>query len=206
MVYLAIFLFALSANLDNFTVAITYGMRKIQIGFLANLLIAGISGGGTWLCMSIGVVIGRFLPHTLAGAAGSLLLIGIGLWGIKNTLSRKPLKSPQGKGRHLGELLDSPEKADADASGSIDLGEAVILACALTINNAGLGLGASIAGINILLTTLCTAFFSIASIFVGCLIGKKWASRLFGRLAPLIAGGVITALGIYELLSIFWGA
>lgn len=203
MVYFAILLFALSANLDNFTVAITYGMRRIRIGCLANLLIAGVSGGGTWLCMSIGAGIGQFLPHTLASMVGSLLLIGIGLWSIKTALFPKSAAPAHKSGFHLGDLLDSPEKADADASGRIDLKEATVLALALTINNAGLGLGVSIAGINILLTTLCTAFFSLLGIFIGCWIGKNWASRILGRFAPLIAGIVVTALGICELLGVF---
>lgn len=203
MVYFAILLFALSANLDNFTVAITYGMRKIRIGCLANLLIAGISGGGTWLCMSAGIEIGQFLPHALASAAGSLLLVGMGLWSIKSALFPKPSIPAHQPGIHLGELLDSPEKADADASGCIDLQEAAVLAIALTINNAGLGLGASIAGIDILLTTLCTAFCSVVAIFIGCWIGKSWASHALGRFAPLVAGIVVAALGICELLGVF---
>ncbi|MFT8889432.1 MAG: manganese efflux pump [Ethanoligenens sp.] len=202
MGYLAIFLFALSANLDNFTVAITYGMRKIQIGPIPNLLIAGISGGGTLLFMTVGVWIGRFLPHSIADIIGSLLLIGIGIWSIKGALCAKSSKPRHNNGIHLSELLDAPEKADADANGSIDLREATILAFALTINNAGLGLGASIAGVDILLTTLCTTFFSLAAIFIGCLIGKNWASRLLGRFAPLIAGIAIAALGVYELIPV----
>lgn len=200
---IAIFLFALSANLDNFTVAITYGMRRIRIGFAANLLIAGISGAGTWLFMSVGVLIGRFLPHPLATAAGSLILVGIGLWSIKSALRPKTARPPQETGVRLGDLLEQPEKADADASGRIDLKEAVILAFALTLNNAGLGLGASIAGVNILFTTLCTAVLSMALICAGCFVGENWASRLFGRFAPLVAGIVIAALGIYELLPVF---
>lgn len=202
MFFVTIFLFALSANLDNFTVAVTYGMRKIRIGLSANLLIAGISGGGTWLSMSAGILIEHFLPHTLSTVIGSLILIGIGGWSIRCALldRKKQASSPEEKGVRLSELLDTPEKADADSSGSIDLREAALLALALTINNAGLGLGASIAGIDILITTLFTAALSMAAIFLGYLIGKRWASRLFGRFAPLIAGIVIAALGIYELL------
>lgn len=199
MIYAAIFLFALSANLDNFAVAITYGMRNIRIGTSPNLLIAAISGVGTWLCMSAGSIVGKFMPHPFANAIGSLILIGIGLWSIKGSLHSAPLQASK-TGLSLENLLKEPEKADTDASGSIDMREAAVLACALTINNVGLGLGASIAGINSLLTTLCTILFSFLSILAGCLVGKKWASRFLGRFAPLIAGIAITALGVFELL------
>ncbi|ORX22526.1 sporulation membrane protein YtaF, partial [Thermoanaerobacterium sp. PSU-2] len=50
-------LFSISANIDNFTVAIAYGIKKIRIGILSNLLIALVSGIGTFLSMFIGLFI-----------------------------------------------------------------------------------------------------------------------------------------------------
>lgn len=198
----AILLFVLSANLDNFTVALTYGMRKIRIGTAANLLIAGISGGGTLGCMLAGGAAARFLPPWLSGVLGGLLMAGIGLWSIADTLRRRPApRARDGHGVRLGELLDAPEAADTDRSGSIDPHEAIVLALALSINNLGLGLGASIAGFDPWLTAGLTVAVSLAAIRAGCFVGRRWAVRLLGRLAPLIAGAAVAALGIFELLS-----
>ncbi|WP_242846022.1 manganese efflux pump [Clostridium novyi] len=95
--------------------------------------------------------------------------------------------------------MDNPEQADVDNSGSIDLKESLALALALTINNFGLGLGASIAGLNIVLTVLFTFLSSVLTIKLGEVTGKKYLSKVFGKYASLISSIIIIIIGLYEL-------
>jgi putative sporulation protein YtaF len=173
-------LFAFSANIDNFTVGIAYGIKKIRIGLLSNLLIALVTATGTFVSMAAGLAVSRILTPTIANAVGSIILIMIGFWIIKDFFMKKKRPEMQKqKETHLtscGQILSEPEKADSDHSGSIDLKESLILACALTINNFGLGIGASITGLNIYATVICTFLFSIISIALGCLV---WCSYSF---------------------------
>ncbi len=196
----AIFLFALSANIDSFTVAITYGVRKIRIGLANNLLIATISSIGTLLSMYAGSFIGRFLPPIATEMIGSFILIGIGLFTLKGTLVKKKPPKQASTSRSWEDLLKSPEIADVDHSGSIDVREAGVLALALTINNAGLGIGAGFAGFSPLLTTLITFGGSVLSIAAGCAVGKLWASRISQNVAQIIASLLIIGIGLYELI------
>lgn len=198
-------LFGISANIDNFTVGIAYGIKKIKIGILSNLLIAIISAVGTFLSMSIGTFIIHFMSPKIANILGSSILILLGLWFTINFYIKQHSKiindqcSIENNSYRYKELLDTPEMADIDKSGYIDAKESISLAFALTINNIGVGIGASITGLNILLTTGITFIFSIISILLGCLIGNSCFSKLFGKYAPLVSGIIIIVLGAYEL-------
>lgn len=184
-------LFALSANADNFVVGLSYGIKKIRIGLPSNFLIALISLLGTILSMSLGKVIYQFIPEHMSNIIGSILLILLGSWTII-----KPLL----KGEDPNDILENPEKADKDNSLYIDVKESVTLAFALTINNIGLGIGASVTGLNIALTSVLTFMFSLLMIIMGYFLGSSFSSKEFNHRATIVSGLIIIALGIYEML------
>lgn len=197
-------LFALSANIDNFTVGIAYGIKKIKIPFFSNLLIAFITAAGTCISMAIGIAVSKILTPSSANILGSVILILLGVWIAKDYFKYgKAAQDDQPEKTHkphYDQILSEPEKADRDHSGTIDSKESLTLALALMVNNFGLGIGASITGLNIAVTALCTFFFSILSILIGCLLGKRCFSTFFGRFAPLLSGLIVIVLGVYELL------
>ncbi|XOQ48596.1 MAG: sporulation membrane protein YtaF [Eubacteriales bacterium] len=200
--FLSAFLFALSANLDNFAVAITFGMRKIKIGFFINFLIAVIIGAGTFFSMSIGKTVSGFLPASISNRIGGILLIGIGIWFLKDFF-KKPAKKEteeQEQKIDLNRMLKEPEKADRDCSGTIDAKESAVLALALTINNFGMGVGASFAGLEIYTTTLCTFFVSMLFISLGYHVGERCIPKFLSRYVSLLSGAIVILLGIYEML------
>lgn len=188
------FLFAVSANMDNFVVGLSYGIKKIKIGTASNLTISLITFVGTALSMSLSRVIAGFMTEFVSILIGSTMLILIGSWTIIKPL----LKRRQSEG-----ILGNPEKVDKDSSMTIDIRESLTLGIALTINNIGLGIGASIAGLNIVLTSIFTFIFSILLLIAGCLLGTKYLSRLFSKKATIASGLIIIILGIVELLVYF---
>jgi putative Mn2+ efflux pump MntP len=82
-----------ASNVDNFAVAIAYGVKRLRIDWLSNLLIALVSALGTILSMSVGTVISRHLPPPVANLLGSGVLIAIGIMGIWDTLERERKRS-----------------------------------------------------------------------------------------------------------------
>ncbi len=106
---LSSFLLAFSANIDNFAVAIAYGVKKLHIGILSNLLIAFVSAMGAVLSMAVGTSISRYLPNPVANVLGSGVLIAIGLWGIWDTIERE-------KRRNLAKLRQNRTRSEV-ASG-----------------------------------------------------------------------------------------
>ena len=63
---LSSFVLCFSSNVDNFAVAVAYGVKKLRIGILSNCLIALVSALGTLLSLSVGAVIERYLPDPVA--------------------------------------------------------------------------------------------------------------------------------------------
>ena len=194
-------LLSLSANLDTFTVAISYGIKKIKLSISNILLITFITTLGTFASMSLGLGLTQFISVYTANLIGSLMLIGIGIWILvdffKQSHKKNQISSIENNSTY-SQILSDPIVADKDHSGDIDFKESITLSLALTINNLGIGIAASIAGINIYLNTICTFIVTILSIVVGISIGSSYLSNLCGKYAGLISGLVIILLGLYE--------
>ncbi|MCH5138337.1 manganese efflux pump [Clostridiaceae bacterium UIB06] len=137
----------------------------------------------------------------------------LGLWFITSSLKKKSTKkeeltieSPHKKQIKIdyyncGELLESPEKADIDNSGNIDVKESLALGVALALNNMGLGIGASISGLSLTLTSLLTFIFSFLTIPIGYYAGKKFLSKILESNADMISGIIIILLAIYQFFA-----
>ncbi len=188
---LSTLLFVISVNIDSFVVGLSYGMRKVKIGLVSNLIIGLITLAGTILSMLAGKIIFHSISENVSNFIGSIMLILIGSWTLI-----KPLL----KNLHSGEILENPEKADIDNSSSIDAKESIALAFALTINNVGIGISASITGLNVVLTSALTFVFSMLTIILGYVLGSYFLPQAFNKRATIISGLIIIALGIYEIL------
>lgn len=199
MQLLSVFLLSLSANIDSFTVGLAYGMKNIQIDHKSNILIATITSMGTFISMGIGLFTKRLVPAKALSVIGCIILIVLGISMILNSLKSKKDVSEKDENSYT-EILIRPQVADVDKSGYIDMKEATTLGFALSLNNFGLGVGASATGINIHLTTICTFILSVLCIIIGVRIGKKCISKTLRKYADLISGIMILALGLYELL------
>ncbi len=189
---LSILLFAISSNLDNLTVGIGYGMEKIEVNPLSNLIISLISAIGTFISMYLGTIVLKFLNKEITNLIGSGILIAIGLFFCYQFFKSKDVKNDD-------DLIKNPKKADKDNSKHIEPREAVSLGFALTINNFGVGFGASIAGLSFILTSIVTFFISIIFLEGGYLLGNDVFAKIFGKYSDLISGLIIIFIGIYEI-------
>lgn len=199
-------LFVFSANLDNLAISIAYGMDNIKINKTSNLIIALVSGLGTFISMLVGKSIINYLSPFNANLLGCVLLISIGCWFIidfimknKNSLSKHINKEHKNTIGYYSDILSNPAIADKDNSSNIDIRESLSLSIALALNNFALGFSASITGLNIYLTSVLTFIFSFICIIIGHDIGKSYFSKLFGKYSPVISGLIIILLGIYEI-------
>ena len=114
---LSSFLLSISCNVDNFAVGIAYGVKKIRICILSNLVIACVSGVGTVASMMAGKVICNYLPNVIANALGSGALITIGIWTIGSALRTEKKKKESSLDKFsYKNYIEHPEKADQTKS------------------------------------------------------------------------------------------
>lgn len=186
MQILSSILFVISANLDSFGIGINYGIRKIKINAFGNLIIAAISCLGTFLSMLAGEWISDCISPVQANRIGSWILILLGVYFIEESLRNR-------KKRREEQRCDSEENRDATAK------ELIILAAALTINNIGMGVGASIAGVSISIASLTTFAVSLLFISAGQKLGKRYFSKNTGSCTEILSGVILLILGGLEL-------
>lgn len=193
-------LFGFSASIDSFIVGMTYGVKKMHISSCKNLIISTITLVGTVLSILAGSRIAPFLPERAAKAAGSMILILLGIYYIvkfiliyfkkrrtANSLSANALSYSAASGRPDTSLLTGREAA--------------ALGLALSVNNIGIGLGASISGIRLASTAAVTFFLSILLLALGNRLGKLHFLQFAGRFADPLAGLILIVLGLYEWIA-----
>ncbi len=210
---LTILLLALSCNLDNVGVGIAYGARGIGIPLASNLLIALVTAAGTGICIVFGRQIFQVLPGEVGVIVGAVLLIGMGVWVIRQEVGEKSPQDQEAPStvpaqeltqeswlRRLLLVLQQPVLADKDSSGHIDLKESFLLSMALMLNNIPNGVGAGMLGLSTWLTTLMVGVLSVVTFWVGIGLGRSLGVRWLGRHAGTISGLLLVVIGLVEII------
>lgn len=191
-------LFAVSASLDALIVGITYGIKKVHISFLTNLLVSLITLAGTVISIGLGLKLAPLFPPQAATLAGSALLILLGgyyiikylVQAVKQYLASRQLTATEMQGATAPPVKES-----------LTLRETVLLGIALSVNNMGIGIGASIAGLELLPTAAATFLFSVCFLYLGNRLGKIRLLRIADRFADPLSGLLLIGLGIFELFQ-----
>lgn len=200
---LSALLFSLASNLDNVVIGIAYGVKKIKISIIANIIIAAVTSTGTFLSMSVGEYISKFLPHFIANALGAIAIIILGGYFIIQSIinSVNDSNSKQIALKNTSDMIEYAEKSDLDKSGDISIKEALLVAFGLTFNNIGTGVAASITGVNIQITVITTFILSILAVIFGEAVGNHVLGKFFGKYSPLFSGILLILLGVIEFFN-----
>lgn len=199
MHFLSILFFCIASSSDNFVIGLSYGGKSIKISLASNMLVASISCIGTFLAMLLGRWLYNLISPQTANILGSALLILFGLYMLVNSIKEKANSSSVEIKGYNG-YIQHPEIMDTDNSKEIEIKEALTLGFILCLNNIGLGIGASITGLNIYATSLLSFIFSVIFIKLGSYIGHKILSSRLEAYSEYISAGIIILLGIYELI------
>lgn len=202
MVIWTMLLFAISSNVDNLTIAVAYRLHGLKIDTRANLLISIVTGCCTWLSMAAGSSAAHhYLSEAAAAYLGAALLIGVGLWFMLDELLKKRSRSWKTRASRYLCCLEPYFWMRTAQDQTVSIHEMFILALLLSVNNLGSGIGASMMGIPPLGTAVLVGLFSLLSIRVGQLAGASPFTVRFSKIMPWLAGGILIALGFYEILS-----
>lgn len=199
MSFLSILLFVIAASLDILVVSLAYGLKDIKINFSSTLVIASISALGTFFSMILGKFLVDLIPVKLGDIIGGLVLLALGFYSIYSYFKEKKILTSHNSENNSSPtfILENPEVADKDKSGNIDFKESLALSLALALNNFGLGIGASISGLNIAFTTISTFIISLIFISLGFYLSKTIKSKNISKNSNLIAGIIIIILSLF---------
>ena len=188
----------IASSLDNLGVGVAYGVRRIAIPPLSNLVIAFIAFLFSCISIMAGSFLARFLTETTANAIGACAIIGMGIWVIYGAGAvPKPRTKPSRL--LLMEVLDAPEAADRDRSGVISLSEALILGVALSLNCLTNCIPIGLWRLSILPAAVVNAVLSYAGLWGGVWLGRRWGAHWLGGKANAFAGVLLVLLGLHQL-------
>lgn len=196
-------LFSISSNLDNIVIGIAYGIKKIKIGLLSNLLVAIITTFGTFISMEVGKWLTNWLPSNITKIIGSGIITLLGLYFLMHSIINLLIKNKKIKIislKNSENMVEYAEQTDKNNSYEIETKEAIAIGFGLMFNNIGTGIAASASGISILETCIFTFILSTLFILSGYLLGNKILGKFLGKYSPLISGILLIVLGIFQYL------
>lgn len=191
---IASLLFGISASLDALLVGISYGIRGIRIRFWQNLTISLITLLGTCLSVGLGRHLASILPEFIGNYAGSLVLMGLGIYYIFKWTRTRQKASPSAE----GPCLVYTAGPCAAAQPVLRLSEVLTLSLTLSLNNLSAGLSASLAGMPLLPAAGSTLACSVLFLLLGNCLGVSSLLQLAGQIAEPLSGILLIGLGIVQ--------
>lgn len=188
---------AITSNLDTLAVSIAYNIKGIKINKNYNFLISLISTFGTFISMLFGKYLNFIIPINCIEYICSFILIFIGIYFIFQFYIEK--KANSNSSNYL-KILKNPLEADFNKSGTLELNEIIVLGLTLTINNLGVGVSISIAGVDIWLMTILTFIMTFIFIEFGSFIVNSKIFKLIGEYASLLSGIIIIIIGLFSII------
>lgn len=205
MTWLFIVGLTLSSSLDNLGVGITYGIRKIRVGFLSNALISTVCFVLSYLGILFGRWVSSIIPGILPMLLSTALLFAIGFRIIWLSFPRERGQSAQ-RVTGLSSILKNPECVDFDRSQHIGPLEALVLGFALAANALTNSLSAGLLGYSPLVISLAASIGSFLTVWLGVKIGQTVAdirigSFRLGQFGTLISGILLVLIAINSFLA-----
>jgi putative Mn2+ efflux pump MntP len=184
---LSAILIAAVSNLDNLSVGVALGMRARPVTLAPNAIIAAVTMAATAAALTSGRAIAGLLPSTIASDFGAAIIIALGVLTL--TAARRTPHRP------VATAAGPSVRADRRCKPTVSPREALVLGVGLSLNNIGSGVGAGIAGVSPLATTLLAGLFSLLAVGGGSRLGWSFGRLLFADRAQLVAGVLLVGVG-----------
>ncbi len=187
-------LFSIASNIDNFPIGISYGIKKIHIPLTKNIFICVITSIVTFFSMLIGQNISSFFNIKIANIIGSSLLILLGIYPIISNIIFKKKNIDKNETKNI--LNKNKNKI---TNNHICIKELLLIILTICLNNIAAGIAASITGVNILCTTICTFIFGSILLYIGNNLGKKINNKLIKKYSEIISSVILILIGFMEI-------
>ncbi len=188
----SIILLAISLSMDAFSAGLVYGLRKIRILLPSKLLIAMFSVIYTSCALFAGKSLSKIIPLSVTKQLGVSILILMGTWIIIQTLLKQNPNFDQIETasprtllkigiKSLGitiHIFKNPIEFDLDSSGTIDIGESLLLGLGLSLDAIGVGIGSALLGFHSLVIPFAVGLFQWLFLSLGSYLGEKCATNL----------------------------
>ncbi|WP_071453320.1 manganese efflux pump [Gloeomargarita lithophora] len=191
---IAYLLLGVATNIDNLIIGTTYGLKRHRIDFINNVMIGSFNGAATFISVLVGDFLRQFLTAQVGELLGGMVFLTLGFLTIAETYM-------------MDEQLDEEagEKPHSSAAKShlvrVSRREALGLGLGLSVTNIAGGVGAGLAGFEVVRMTVLMFIFSILPISLGQWVGQHTAAKFPQRWANITAATVLVGFGVWKLVG-----
>lgn len=167
---------AISANLDNIVIGMTYGANKIKFKLSHIITIGSIISIVTVIALLIGMGITNSISQKLSAIISAVTIISIGVISIIKLFTKN----------------ESVEEVK-----SLNCINLVLLAFTLSFNNFVISVAVGMSKISLFYTILFTFLFSTIFLSLGNILGRKVNSKIIGVISSIL----LILLGILNFVN-----
>lgn len=194
---------SVSSNLDNIAIGTSISFRNIGLRFRDNIVVATVTTIGTLLSAAAGSALTQVIPDYAESAIGGAIMLLVGVWIVY----QETVKLQSAGTATMAYEPESPHVHDTSGKipsmvppdNRIGASELLILSLGLTLNNIPNGIGAGILHIDIWLLGALNFVASLLMLGIGLQVGRRGV-RWLGRYAGFVAGVLLAALGVTEMV------
>ena len=199
-------LLVLSICIDSFVCSIAYGCNKIRVPIYSSLFISIICTTILGASLFLGNIFKTFLPIDFCRLFSFIILLILGLYRLfegvfKSVLRKKYIAEKPIKLKLFDFILliyVDETMADIDNSKILSIKESIYLAIALSLDSLAVGIGASLAMKNYILTMILSLVINLLTILVGVFIGRSITRKINLNLSWL-SGAILIILAFLKV-------
>lgn len=172
-------------SIDSLFFGFSFGLNKIELS-LKSIITITLTGLIIILgSIKLGDIMYAFLPN--AKVIGGFILIGIGIFLAADCRNKNSLKS----------MLSEPKLTDINRNGKIEMGEAMAIGIALSIDSSAVVISTAYLG---MLLPAAIMIMQLVFLITGLKIGKKIKPNINSKYIAVISGLIIIILGFSQLV------
>lgn len=199
-------LLVLSICIDSFVCSIAYGCNKIKVPIYSSMLISIICTLILGISLFLGNIFKVFIPINYCRFFSFFILLILGLYRLfegvfKSILRKKYIDDKPIKLKLFDFILliyVDETMADIDNSKILSLKESIYLAIALSLDSLAVGIGASLAMKNYILTIILSLIINLLTIIIGVFIGRSITRKINLNLS-WISGAILIILAFFKV-------
>jgi putative sporulation protein YtaF len=191
-----ILLLSAAVSVDAVGVGLSFGVRRIKMGFIA-MLVMSLTGlcilipsvlAGAYIQLIVGENVGKYI-------SGAILMF-MGMWIVIQTG-----KKADTSGSRTVKIVREPEVGDIDGSGSIDCVEAVFIGVAMSVDSVGICMGTGGITEDGIIFPFAAMAMQLFFILIGIKMGKTVGKHFNTDICTFVSGMVVMLMGVLNIIG-----
>ena len=204
---ITLLLLVIAVSLDSWGTGLAYGLQNIGVKRTAIGLIGLASAAIFALAMAAGGVLSSLIEPAVMNIIGALIVISLGVYSLVRCSflavkhEKMLLEIAIGHVGILVKIINNKKEADLDRSGVISNKEACYLGLALSLDTFGVGIGAALLEVDLLMGALAVGLGAAFSLGLGLFLGAEMGGKIGYDKLKVLPGVILITIGVSRLIG-----